>query len=62
MVSLAKDHDLCNVMRGVLWGEPCPTPESFYRLRTAGLIMGETAAEARPRCELYAIYFKRHLP
>ena len=61
MVSLAKDNELCSVMRGVLWGDPCPTPESFYRLRTAGLIMGETAAEARPRCELYALYFKRHL-
>ncbi|MBI3417762.1 MAG: AAA-like domain-containing protein [Verrucomicrobia bacterium] len=61
LVSLAKDNDLCNVMRGVLLGDPCPTPESFYRLRTAGLIIGETARDAKPRCELYAIYLKRHL-
>lgn len=61
LVSLAKDNELCDVMRGVLLGDPCPTPESFYRLRTAGLIIGDTAREAKPRCGLYAAYLKRHL-
>jgi hypothetical protein len=58
---LARDADLCAVMRGILQGRPCPTPESFYRLHSAGLITGESAAEARPRCEIYAGYLAGRL-
>lgn len=58
---LARDAELCEVMRGVLAGRPCPTPMSFYRLRSAGLITGRSEEEARPRCQLYAAYLKRHL-
>ena len=61
LVLLAKDHTLTDVMRGVLEGRPCPSPESFYRLRSAGVIAGNAPADARPRCELYTIYLKRHL-
>ncbi|HEX3313794.1 MAG TPA: hypothetical protein VHR72_02830, partial [Gemmataceae bacterium] len=58
---LAKDPALCDVVRGVLRGQPCPTPESFYRLRSAGLLAGDSARSARFRCKLYAIYLERHL-
>jgi DNA-binding SARP family transcriptional activator len=58
---LARDPELCDVLRGVLAGRPCPTPRSFYRLRSAGLIAGSAPESARPRCELYARYFRRHL-
>jgi hypothetical protein len=34
---------------------------SFYRLRSAGVLTGESPAEARPRCQLYAEYLRRHL-
>jgi hypothetical protein len=61
LVLLVKDSALTEIARGVLRGEPCPTPESFYRLRSAGVIVGATPAEARPRCRLYATYLKRHL-
>ncbi len=61
LVLLAKDQALADIMVGVLRGEPCPTPESFYRLRSAGVIVGNTPADARPRCRLYAMYLKRHL-
>jgi DNA-binding SARP family transcriptional activator len=59
---LGRSPELCAVMRGVLQGQPCPTPESFYRLRSAGVIAGDSAADARPRCRLYAQYLGQHLP
>ena len=61
LVLLAKDAALTEVVRGVLRGEPCPSPESFYRLRSAGVMVGTSPADVRPRCRLYAMYLKRHL-
>ena len=58
---LAKDPALTEVVRAVLNGQPCPTPESFYRLRSAGVITGNSMNDCRPRCDLYAAYQKRHL-
>jgi hypothetical protein len=49
------------VMRGVLNNQPCPTPESFDRLKSAGLVLGQIPEEARPRCRLYSVYLRRHL-
>jgi hypothetical protein len=61
LVLLARDPELCEVVQGVLRGRLCPPGESFYRLRSAGVLAGETAADARPRCQLYATYLARHL-
>jgi hypothetical protein len=61
LVLLARDPNLTEVVRGILEGQPCPTPESFYRLRSAGLMAGNSPADIRPRCQLYASYLKRHL-
>jgi hypothetical protein len=61
LVLLAQDPKLSDVMRGVLGGQPCPSQESFYRLRSAGLVIGHAAEEARPRCRLYSMYLRRHL-
>jgi hypothetical protein len=58
---LVQDSELCEVMRGVLQGRPCPSDESFYRLRSAGLLVGDSAREVQPRCQLYARYLERHL-
>jgi len=61
LVSLVKDQTLLDVMRGVLHG-PCHLDsESFYRLRSAGVMAGESANDARLRCQVYANYLKRHL-
>ena len=57
---LERDPQLCAAMRGFLQGQPL-TNEQFYRLRSAGLIKGDSAGEARPRCELYARYLRKHL-
>lgn len=61
LVLLARDPGLTEVVRGILRGQPCPTPESFYRLRSAGLVTGTSASDVRPRCQLYSSYLKRHL-
>jgi hypothetical protein len=61
LVLLAQDRALCDTVRGVIQGQPCPTTESFYRLRSAGVIAGEGARDARPRCRLYSSYLRRHL-
>jgi hypothetical protein len=61
LVLLAKDPDLADVVRGVLNGNPCPTPESFYRLRSAGVMAGSSQSDVRPRCRLYADFLRRHL-
>ncbi len=62
LLSLTQDAALSGVMRDVLRGAPCSSAESFYRLRSAGLVVGDSAGDARPRCRLYAAYLERHLP
>lgn len=61
LVLLAQDPALCEVVRGVLQGSPCPSAESFYRLRSAGIMSGDSARDVRPRCQLYATYLEKHL-
>jgi DNA-binding SARP family transcriptional activator len=61
LIMLARNSELMEVMQGVLQGRPCPSAESFYRLRSAGIVAGESARDVRPRCPLYAAYLKRHL-
>jgi DNA-binding winged helix-turn-helix (wHTH) protein len=61
LISLSQDAALCNVVRGVIEGHPCPTAESFYRLRSAGVVTGDSARDAKMRCQLYATYLKQHL-
>jgi hypothetical protein len=58
---LSRDDELVTVMRGLLQGAPCPNLEIFYRLRSSGLIIGNSLSEARLRCRLYADYLARHL-
>lgn len=61
LMSLAKDPALADVVRTILEGRPCPHQESFYRLRSAGLMIGDALETVRPRCQLYATFLKRHL-
>ena len=61
IASLEQDPSLCEVARGILQGQPCPTQESFYRLRSAGLFAGSSARDVRPRCQLYATYLEKRL-
>jgi hypothetical protein len=61
IASLEQDPALCEVARGILQGKSCPTQESFYRLRSAGLMSGDSARDIRPRCQLYATYLEKRL-
>jgi hypothetical protein len=61
LVLLAKDPELRDVVRGILRGKRCPDPTSFYRLRTAGVVAGESPADVRLRCRIYETYLRRHL-
>ena len=58
---LLRDPELCDAVRAVLLGRPCPTSESFYRLRSAGVLTGRAEGEARLRCRLYATYLEHCL-
>ena len=59
--SLTQNPELTDVVRGFLAGPFCASEDAFYRLRSAGLLAGETPEECRWRCALYAAYFKRYL-
>jgi hypothetical protein len=61
LVLLVRDPELTQAMKSVLNAQPCPSSESFDRLRSAGILIGHTPEEARPRCRLYSIYLRRHL-
>ena len=61
LILLSKDAGLCEVVRGVLRGQGNASTESFLRLRSAGVLSGESMDEMRMRCELYGGYLKRHL-
>ena len=57
---LRRDSDLSDAIQEVLQNRPCPTSDSFYRLRSAGVILGESPQTARLRCGLYADYLGHH--
>ncbi len=61
LVSLAQDSTLFEIMRALLGGRHIAAPEAFYRLRSAGLVAGESAQQMRPRCKLYELYLAQHL-
>jgi hypothetical protein len=59
--SVEQDRALVEAVRAVLRGRPCPDEERFFRLRSAGVLAGETRETARPRCPLYASSLAMHL-
>ncbi len=61
LVSLAGDISLSNSVREMLSGRYNTPTEIFYRLRSSGLVSGESSREMKPRCKLYEQYLGRHL-
>jgi hypothetical protein len=59
---LARDQNLLEEVRAVVDGGPCSVEEKFYRLRSAGVITGDSPQRARIRCEVYQTYLDRHIP
>jgi hypothetical protein len=54
--------DLHEVVRCMLRDNSHPDSKSFYPLRAAGLLKGDSGGDARFRCQLYESYLKKHLP
>jgi hypothetical protein len=61
LLLLMRDPELLHAVRELLAGRACPTAASFYRLWSGGVVVGDSAQDARFRCRLYAIYLERHL-
>src|SRR5207245_504821 len=53
---LAGEPELVEALKTVLDGRPALSATSFYRLRSAGILAGDSTRDARPRCRLYAAY------
>jgi len=58
---LHRDPQLSEIVRNILRGKPCPDYDSFYRLRSAGILRGESKDQPQFRCQVYADYLKQHL-
>ena len=55
------DEQLSQAMRHVLRDQVCPDFDSFYRLRSAGILRGDSKDNVSLRCEIYRRYLKKHL-
>lgn len=67
LLVLRQDAGLIEVLRTLLSknteerGDPICSSETFYRLRSAGIVIGNRPEEMRPRCRLYTTYLTRNL-
>jgi hypothetical protein len=59
--AVEQDPEICEVLKALLRGAPCTSNESFYRLRSAGIMLGTSMRDIKPRCQLYAKYLEQHL-
>jgi DNA-binding winged helix-turn-helix (wHTH) protein len=59
--TLVQDNDLARAVRTVLQKETGLASSDFYRLRSAGILTGESPHDAKLRCELYSMYLRKHL-
>lgn len=60
-LSLCQDQTLVKGIQVLLEGGSPLSAEIFYRLRTAGLVQGDSLAEADIRCRVYEEYLRLHL-
>jgi len=61
-ILLCEDQEMMDAVRNLISGSKAPlSHHAFCRLRTAGLVRGESRDEATIRCGIYASYLKRHL-
>jgi DNA-binding SARP family transcriptional activator len=61
LLFLRHDLPLCEAVREVVRGRTCPTLDSFYSLRSAGVLVGDSMDGARLRCRLFERFLGRHL-
>jgi len=61
LVILSQKTQLESAVRSVLNGQNSISNEDFVRLRSHGLMAGDSAQDVHPRCQLYAKFLKEHL-
>lgn len=61
LTSLKQDSALCEAVRGALEGRAAMDLADFYRLRSAGVLAGDSPQQVRLRCELYSKYLRKRL-
>lgn len=61
LVLIAANEPVCDSLRQVLRGQGCASADHFYRLRSVGLLAGESPRDARPRCQVYTTFLERYL-
>lgn len=61
LVLLSQDSELNELFRDLLNGRRCRSTNGFFQLKSAGLLVGASARDARIRCQLYENYLGRHL-
>ncbi|HET6974681.1 MAG TPA: AAA-like domain-containing protein [Pyrinomonadaceae bacterium] len=61
LISLERDEQLRQELRDFVLSDVTLSNGAFYRLRSAGILSGDSADEPGPRCDLYTRYLKRHL-
>ena len=59
LFSLTQEPCLSEALRKILRGTP-PSHDAFFRLRAAGVIVGESATKLQLRCQLYETYLRKH--
>jgi hypothetical protein len=60
-VSLNQDPTLSEAVRAVISGRHSSSSDSFYRLRSSGVVAGDSARDMKLRCQLYEQYLSRYL-
>ena len=58
---VSRDESLRASVSAILRGTGCPALEDYYRLRSAGLLAGDSPRAARLRCALYERFFRQLL-
>jgi hypothetical protein len=58
--ALTTNPELTEIVQGLLRGQACGSESAFYRLRSAGVLAGDTLEDSQWRCPIYATYLKRH--
>jgi hypothetical protein len=61
LVLLSKDAQLSEAVRQLLQGQSRISRDAFFRLRSGGVIAGDSAEQAGFRCQVYASYLRRQL-
>ena len=62
LIMIAKNTELWISIMEISQNRRCSSSEDFYRLRTAGIVNGNSQEDVDFRCQIYKNYLKRHNP